>query len=271
MYAPSGGAGSSPFGPPDGHLWVAALALLSALGVLWTPLLVALPALLAMLAVAVVLAGTRAARVYSGALPLARHRRLARYTVATLLHLIQPVARMRGRISGPPSHDRSRAPRFAVPQVRVIKAWSELWRSGENRLATIEAQLRAAGTIVSRGGAYDRWDLQARYGALGAVRIRMGVEEHGAGRQLVRFELSPRYSPTALALIVLLTAISYWAWEAHAHAAAGLLGAAAVALGAHAVRLAGIAMGTALHEVQGSDYGAVAVRRDQRKLKLEET
>jgi hypothetical protein len=178
---------------------------------------------------------------------------------------------MRGRISGPPSHDRSCAPRFAVPRARVIKVWSELWRSGDKRLATIEAQLRAAGTIVSRGGAYDRWDIQARHGLVGVVRIRMGIEEHGAGRQLVRFELSPRYSPTAITLIVLFIAISYAAWGDHAHAAAALLGAAAVALGAHAVRLAGIAMGAALHEVQGSDYGGVAVRRDQRELNLEET
>jgi O-antigen biosynthesis protein len=271
LYSPGGGAPSSLFAPPAGPLWVAALALLSALGLFWTPLLIALPALLAVLAIAIVLAGARAAPAFSSAPHLPRHRRLARYTVVTLLHLIQPVARTRGRISGPPRHDRARAPRFAVPQARAIKVWSELWRSAEKRLATIEAQLGAAGAIVSRGGAYDRWDLQARYGLLGAVRIRMGIEEHGAGRQLVRFELSPRYSRTAIALIALFTAIAYLAWQHHAYAAAGLLGAAAVVLGAHALRLAGNAMGTALREVQGSNYGALAVRRDQRKLELEET
>jgi hypothetical protein len=43
-----------------------------------------------------------------------------------------------------------------------------------------------------RGGDFDRWDLELRGGLLGGVRILTAVEEHGHGRQLVRFGFRPR-------------------------------------------------------------------------------
>jgi hypothetical protein len=149
--------------------------------------------------------------------------------------------------------------------------WAELPQPGDKRLGAIELRLCEAGAIVSRGGVYDRWDMQAKHGLIGAVRIRMGLEEHGAGRQLVRFDLTPRYSRTAMALIALFTALSIVVWADQAHAAAGLLAVAAAALGAHAVRMAGIAMGTAVRQVDGLEHSGLPARREQPKLELERT
>jgi GT2 family glycosyltransferase len=270
LYAPSGGAASSLILFPEWHLWFVALALLSVAGLLWTPLLVAVPLFLTTLVVAVVLAGTSAADSYSRSLSLPRRVRIARWSVATYLHLIQPVARMRGRFGGAPKPERSRSRRFVVPRSRMVRVWAELWQSSEKRLSEIESRLCEAGAIVSRGGVYDRWDLQAKHGLIGAVRIRMGIEEHGAGRQLMRFDLTPRYSRTAIALIALFAALSLVAWEDHAHVAAGLLGVAAAALCARAVRLAGIAMGTALRQVDGLEHSGKLVQRRPAALEAAE-
>jgi hypothetical protein len=43
-----------------------------------------------------------------------------------------------------------------------------------------------------RGGDFDRWDLELRGGLFGGARILTAVEEHGHGRQLIRFGFRPR-------------------------------------------------------------------------------
>jgi hypothetical protein len=57
---------------------------------------------------------------------------------------------------------------------------------------------------VLRGGEYDRWDIQVRLGPLAGARVRVAVEEHGHGRQLVRYRIWPRWSrmlPPAVAVL----------------------------------------------------------------------
>ena len=72
-----------------------------------------------------------------------------------------------------------------------MRVWSEQWRSAEDRLADIERALRQDGVPVFASGAFARWDLHSRGGLLGSARLRLGLEEHGGGRQLVRFRISP--------------------------------------------------------------------------------
>jgi len=62
-----------------------------------------------------------------------------------------------------------------------------------------------------RGGDYDRWDLELRGGLLGSVRVLMAVEEHGGGKQLVRFRTWPRCSAVGIALALLFAGLSAWA------------------------------------------------------------
>jgi hypothetical protein len=80
-----------------------------------------------------------------------------------------------------------------VPWPRTQTVWSEHWQAADRWLATIEASLRSGGASVLRGGSYDSWDLEVRGGALGSVRIRALVEEHGRGRQFVRLHSYPRW------------------------------------------------------------------------------
>ena len=185
LYAPRGGALSSLLVAPEWHVWIAALACLSIAGFAWTPLLLATPMLAVALGVTLVASGISAARSRSAIRPPRRGARATGWAMTTFLHLLQPLARMRGRL-GRAAPARARAGRFAAPLPRVLTEWTEAWQSGERRLTEIERRLRAGGAIVARGGTYDRWDLQARRGFIGSVRIRLGIEEHGAGRQLVR-------------------------------------------------------------------------------------
>ena len=64
----------------------------------------------------------------------------------------------------------------------------------EARLRAVETGLVAAGTATRRGGPTDRWDLETRVGMLGGGRLLGTVEEHGHGRQMVRWRLAPGLS-----------------------------------------------------------------------------
>jgi hypothetical protein len=249
-------------------MWIAALAVAAGAGILWAPLLYAVPVLVVALAAPVAVAGVSAARSSAaGRLDLPARARVVRWLLTTLLHLVQPLARMDGRVRGSPVPSRRR--RFAVPFPRHFKTWTETPRSGSDRLAALESRVRASGAIVSRGGDYDRWDLQAGRSSIATARIRMGLEEHGAGRQLVRLHVAPSFSHPALALIAVLTTLSLVAWMNHAHAAAALLAVAAVALSVRAVHRAGAAMGAVLLHVDGSAERNLARRRDLHGLNAE--
>jgi hypothetical protein len=78
-----------------------------------------------------------------------------------------------------------------LPRPRSVTEWSERWQPPERLPGQVEARLLAAGAPVKRGGHFDRWDLEVRAGPLGRARLRAAVEEHGAGRQLIRYRIWP--------------------------------------------------------------------------------
>jgi O-antigen biosynthesis protein len=249
LYSPGAGALCSLLGAPEWHLWIAALALMSVAGLAWTPLLLAAPVLIVALGLTLAVAARSAAHARSVIRPPARRIRAANWVMTTLLNLLQPVARMRGRLGGRAQQTRALTRRFVVPLPRVLTEWTETWQSGESRLGEIERRLRAAGAVVARGGVYDRWDLQARHGLTGAVRLRIGLEEHGAGRQFVRLRLTPRYSPAVLGLILVLFVLSSLALAGGSRVGALVLLGAAGALGARALRSAGRTMSSVLEQI----------------------
>jgi hypothetical protein len=148
-----------------------------------------------------------------------------------LLYLLQPLARLQGRARHGLTPWRRRAwAGLALPIARTRTLWSERWRSAGERLREIEAALRADGAGMARGGHFDEWDLEARGGILGSARLRMLTEEHGAGRQFVRFRIYPRWSRLGLAITSLLGLLAGAAALAAAWSAAVILGAGAAAL-----------------------------------------
>jgi glycosyltransferase involved in cell wall biosynthesis len=209
---------------PEWYLVIALLVALSALGALWSPLLAALPLATAAtgLLVAQAFAGARRA---NRAMPARRGRRLRSFLLTASLHMLQPLARLKGRLrSGlTPWRWRGRGSHW-FPRPRSWTLWSESGRSLESWVGSLEDTLREGGTVAMRGGEFDRWDLELRGGLLGRARILTALEEHGHGRQLVRFGFRPQPTWGALLLVAFFALAAIAAALAGASAAAAVLG-----------------------------------------------
>src|SRR5262245_25554091 len=185
---------------PEWYLIITILLGLFALGFSWKPLLLAGP----LAAGALVLSFTQAimgaveASFYTA--PRPGIARVWRQCLTVLLHLLQPMARLSGRIGSGLNFWRRRGlPGFAVPRPRFSAVWTEIWRAPEERLAHIQRAL-AENSVVRCGSDYDRWDLEVIGGMFGSARMLMAVEDHGAGTQFVRTRTWPRCRNAAKAL-----------------------------------------------------------------------
>ncbi len=193
---------------PEWYLVLGALAVVSALGLLWSPLLVCAPVFAIALG-ALIGQAVSATRAPYATEPASHWVRIRLHGLTAALYLVQPLARLVGRIGhGLTPWRRRPGGGWAVPRVRDSTAWFEEWASLDYRLRSIEADLIAVGAAVHRGGDFDRWDLEVRGGPLAAARIRATVEEHGGGKQLVRLRSWPRFSRVAVAMIVTFAALA---------------------------------------------------------------
>jgi GT2 family glycosyltransferase len=209
---------------PEWYLGLGGLAVVAALGALWAPLLLALVPL----ALAGALTAHEAWRTAGLAtfthLPRSRRLHAAMRAITAGLHLLQPVVRFAGRRRTAPS--RRGAP--TTPWPRTDTVWSERWSSPAQWLGELERTLAPA--RPRRGGSYDRWDLEVRAGLLGVARLRAGLEEHGAGRQLARLRTWPVPSRAAIGSALALALLALLAADDGAPAAAVVLGSCAVAI-----------------------------------------
>ena len=246
--APSGLLASLP-AMPEWHLIVAVLGGLTALGLSWRPLLFAGPVFVLALAISVaraVLAGARA--------PFPSERtRTSRWKLRLLtagLHLVQPVARLIGRVRFGLTPWRLRPrPGLDLPLPRSAEVWNESgWREPAEWNRMLDSQLGDLGFLVEHGGDYDRWDLQPRLGALAGARLRTTVEEHGGGKQNVRVRWWPHIAPAAPAVVVVLGSVGTGAALEAAYVPAGVLFAAAAILTAYL----GLAVSAAMHGVRAA-------------------
>jgi GT2 family glycosyltransferase len=231
VYRPANGALAALPLMPEFYLVIAALLALSLGALAWEPLLAAVP-LLAMAVTAVLvdaaLGAARSTVVRTAPSGLVRLRAAG---LVGLLYVLQPLARLYGRVRVGLTPLRRRGPRrLCLPRTRELAVWSERWSSPESRLEAIERRLVASGAAVRRGGPYARWDLEMPSGPLGATRLRMAVEEHGGGRQLVRCRQWPRPSRAGLVVGLVLAGLSAAAVLDRAWVVAGILAAAALVI-----------------------------------------
>jgi len=188
-------------------------------------------------------------------------RRLAIRTVTFWLCLLQPVARLVGRTGQGLTPWRLRGRRaWALPRPRTAALWSDRGLSSERWAQRLERALARSGARVLRGGDYDTWDLQVHAGSLATARVRLAVEEHGHGRQMVRVRVWPRLGAGGALVAIALLALSMLAFAGELQLQAVVLGAAAavaatrVWLEASACVATPIAAVAALNEHEG-DFG----------------
>ncbi|MBM3810301.1 MAG: glycosyltransferase [Acidimicrobiia bacterium] len=209
---------------PEWYLVNALLAVITALGWYWKPLLWTAPLLAAGLLAPLpgVVAGVRRAEFgpdngFAGT--------WARRLITALLHFIQPLARLTGRFQFGLTPWRANA--RTSPALRAhLESWSEKWYPTEYWLEQLAAEVRRLGARVRRGGEFDEWDLEIRDSLVTAARLHMAIEEHGGGKQLIRWKLRPRISLAAAVLGAATLALSGAAWSESKPVAAALAGLA---------------------------------------------
>ena len=123
--------------------------------------------------------------------------------ITAFLHLQQPLARLCGRLHYglAPWRSRTNGKSFFKAPTR-ISLWQEKWNDPIEMLRKLLFFLRESGAFVLSGGEFDSWDLEVRGGLFGKSRLRMAVEEHGGGKQMIRFRLGTGYSSFGLIMIV---------------------------------------------------------------------
>ena len=193
---------------PEWYLLVSMLMMFTALGFSWRPLFLAAPMLMLAVAAVIVQAVRSASRASVIKHSRGRINDAASLTLIGFLHLVQPLARLIGRIrSGLTVWRRRGRAGLAWPWPHTSWVWSEEWFSTEERLTAIEEDLVRDGAVTRRGGDFDRWDLEVRGGLLGCARTLMAIEEHGAGKQLLRFSTWPKFWNLAIALALVFAGL----------------------------------------------------------------
>jgi GT2 family glycosyltransferase len=153
-------------------------------------------------------------------------RRLWYRAMVAYLHFLQPLARLRGRIRGllsPPEVARpsvapqtSRGPRPSLGEawralllisgsVTEDRFWSETWTSADRVLAQLTDWLRRSRAVrtieIDEGWADDR-DVSVFVGRWAWLDVRALVEDHGAGKSLLR--VSTHLRPTTFGVVTAL-------------------------------------------------------------------
>jgi GT2 family glycosyltransferase len=238
---------------PEWYLVVAALAGLSTLGVLWRPVLWSLPLFVGALAASLAQAVLGAARAPYRNMPATWFGRLRLRTATAYLHLLQPLARLVGRIRHglTPWRPREVALRMFPRTLQLATLVAGAWESPQEKLTSLEEALRRAGAVVRRGTDFSRWDLELQGGLLGGARVLLSVEDLCPGQQLVRFRSWPWLARWGIALVLLLTALGAEAALDRAWIAAGILGGTSVLLALRTLREAAYSQ-SALLRVLGS-------------------
>jgi O-antigen biosynthesis protein len=180
---------------PEWYLVVLALGILTGLGFAWRPLMAAAPFLVWSLVAPIAQAVASANRARFANPPVTRLGRWRRFAMVALLHLVQPLARLHGRIRHGLTLWRKRGHEtVGRPWPRRFPLWVGRWQAPEERLRHLKTEIEAMGAVVLHCGDFDAWDLEVRGGMFGAARVLMAVEDSGSGTQVVRVRSWPRFS-----------------------------------------------------------------------------
>lgn len=139
--------------------------------------------------------------------------------------------------------------------VHISNFWNEEWKSSEQRLETVEKALYAENAAVARGGDFDRWDLEVRSGLVSSARTCMAIEDHGSGRQLIRFRSWPKINPPFLFAITLFSSLAILAAIDQAWIAVLILGIIAITILALGLWNCATTLGTLREVIENSNHG----------------
>jgi hypothetical protein len=249
LYEPAGGRIDTVLLMPEAYLAIGCLTLLVALGASWRPLLALAPLLIVVAALIAVRAVGIVARAPLPSPGLSAGERAARHGLAAMLHLLQPLFRLDGRLRhGLTPWRRRGRPGRLPPHAREVQDWRQVWSDPYDDLRAIRGRLVAHDVLVRIGGDFDAWDLEVAGGTLGGARLTMLVEEHERGR-LTRARCRPTWSRAALVVFGAIVALGAVAAVDGALVAATILLVVGASLGLRMLAEAGSAIATTLDAV----------------------
>ncbi len=230
IYEPAAGLVSSLPLMPEWYAIVGGLIALSLLGIAWTPLLAFAPFAIAGVLLSVMMAVQGARRAHFSSVATGRRPAWQMRAIVAWLHLLQPAARLIGRMQhGIGPWGRAPLRLFPLPRAREKTHWSEIdWVSLEDRLAGLRQTMVELELPHRVGGDTDDWDIAFRPSLFAETRVTAMVEEHGAGCQLFRFRTRPVVFRGTILLGLLLVGLGVGALFSSAPIAGGALIAAAI-------------------------------------------
>jgi glycosyltransferase involved in cell wall biosynthesis len=236
---------------PEWYLVSLAFFILSILGLLWKPLLVAVPLLLVTAGLPIINIIKSMAEATFTTKHLTSFDQLKLRLFTGFLHMLQPMARLYGRfLKGLTPWRWRKASHYAFPRPRKYEIWSENWKAPDKWLQFIKTAIEKKGAVAKEGGDFDRWDLEIRGGLFGAVRSQMAIEEHGAGKQLLRLRTWTTISPIGLSLILLFAFLSIIAAMDQVWLVAALLALSAAGLTVRIYQNCAVATGVCLQALR---------------------
>lgn len=244
LYQPAPGTLLSLPLMPEWYFMICLLAVLSLLSLGWPPLNMVIPVFLTALALPVAQALFSASQARFTSAPQTLAQRAKLFSITAFMHLQQPMARLIGRIRHGLTPWRRRGVGFwRLPAPTKLSIWREQWEAPDQTLEELCGRLSESGVIVTAGGDYDGWDLEARGGLLGGARVLMATEEHGAGKQLLRFSVWPRWSILGIFPAAAFAAVSFGAFSDESVLVGMLSALAAVVLAGRTIIDSGFATG----------------------------
>ncbi len=196
---------------PEWLILMVVLTLIAASSIIWKPMLWAALPCAAAIGIWLLQAISSALKGNYDVKPRVIGAKIPRVSLTTFLHLIQPIARLRGRLTNGLSPWRAKHNEESSDFDRsIIKAggfWDGKNQEVSDRLSEIYSELNQS--IITRvGNSYDSWDLELIGGMAGGTRLSLMVEQHAEGVEFVRYRCR-RVMPKIFAcMIVLITAIS---------------------------------------------------------------
>lgn len=230
IYQPAAGLFSSMPLMPEWYAIVAGFAGLALLGLDWAPLLVFAPLALAGIALSILMALQGARRAHFSTVEGGRRPEWQMRAIVAWLHLVQPAARLIGRIQhgiGPWNRKSMRL--TPLPMTVETTLWTEdEWGSLEDQLARLDKTMVEMAMPHRVGGPMESHDFAFRQSLFAETRTSAMVEEHGSGKQLFRFRSWPVVLRGSVLLIAVLAALAAGALLSKAWIAGGTLAAAAI-------------------------------------------
>ena len=209
IYQPADGFWLSLSLMPEWYLITAVVAVLTLLGLAWERLLLLWPLLMIGVAAPIVQAILSAIKADFPTPRPSFKGRIALRAVTAVMHVMQPMARLVGRLHHGLTPWRKRiCVKLKLRWGYGGKLWSEKWYAQETWLHHLNEKLIHDKIPATKGGDYDQWDIEVRGGLIGLARLRFAVEEHGGGKQMLLYRILPRFSLCGIILFAVFSILA---------------------------------------------------------------